>query len=320
MTQEAVVATPEHPYPGPRRPWVRWPWQITLGALGLARGILEVACSFATYKLNLELWYTPRPDDVFIVSYPKSGTTLLQMLLYQITTDGEMTFSHIEEISPWFEVQLAVGEPKKVAGLRPPRIFKSHYWYWLLPRGGKKIYIVRNLSDVALSAFHHDRLMGGGDEELSEHIDRYIAGQVPYGSWYKHVKSWWPHRNDPDVLFLRYEDVTRDLEGAARQIAAFCGLPLAEDQIPRIVERCSVAFMKKHGDKFDPRLYQASHAGEFIRQGKTGGGAAALSADQRERLGRKLAALARTLDCPADHPFADLFAVHGRSIDDNRHS
>jgi hypothetical protein len=293
--------------PGRRRPWVMWPLQLAVGALGLVHGSLAMAWSFATYKLNLERWYEPRPDDIFIVSYPKSGTTLLQMLLYQLTTDGEMGFSHIEDVEPWFEVQLAYSDPSAIAKLPSPRVFKSHYKQWMLPRGGKKIYIVRNLSDVALSAFHQELAMSRSTEELGEHIDRHIDGRVPYGSWYKHVKSWWPHRHDPNVLFLRYEEVTRDLAGTARRVAAFCGLPLPEDQIPRIVERCGIPFMKGYNNKFDPRFYQVSRAGEFIRTGQTGGGARALSAAQRERLEQKLAALARDIGCPSDDSLADLF-------------
>ena len=33
--------------------------------------------------------------DIYIVTYPRSGTTLLQMMLYQITTDGEYNFDHL---------------------------------------------------------------------------------------------------------------------------------------------------------------------------------------------------------------------------------
>ncbi len=42
-----------------------------------------------------------RPDDIFIVTYPRSGTTWMQMILYQLTTDGKMNFPHISKVCPW---------------------------------------------------------------------------------------------------------------------------------------------------------------------------------------------------------------------------
>ena len=39
--------------------------------------------------------YGERDSDIHIVSHAKSGTTLTQMLLYQITTNGNVDFDHI---------------------------------------------------------------------------------------------------------------------------------------------------------------------------------------------------------------------------------
>lgn len=30
---------------------------------------------------------------------------------------------------------------------------------------------------------------------------------VYYGPWFDHVLSWWKHKDDPDVLILKYEDM-----------------------------------------------------------------------------------------------------------------
>jgi len=41
--------------------------------------------------------FVPRNDDIFIVTYPRSGTTWLQQILYQLTTDGNMDFERRQE-------------------------------------------------------------------------------------------------------------------------------------------------------------------------------------------------------------------------------
>src|SRR4051794_23154787 len=88
LVEEVVpLSTESMPKPGRCRPMVTWPLQLAAGALEKLQDVLTDTRSFVTYQLNLERWYEPREDDIFIVSYPKSGTTLMQMLLYQLTTD-----------------------------------------------------------------------------------------------------------------------------------------------------------------------------------------------------------------------------------------
>src|SRR4029078_184915 len=52
--------------------------------------------------------YAPRPEDVFVVTQMRSGTTWMQHLVYQILTRGEGGFdapgrSHLYAISPWID-------------------------------------------------------------------------------------------------------------------------------------------------------------------------------------------------------------------------
>ena len=52
---------------------------------------------------TLCLDFEPQPDDIFIVSYPRSGATWLQMILYQLATDADMNIPHISQRIPFFE-------------------------------------------------------------------------------------------------------------------------------------------------------------------------------------------------------------------------
>ena len=55
---------------------------------------------FEQYKLE----FGERDDDIYITTYPKSGTTVMQVILYQLTTKGDMGFKHIYDVSPWIEM------------------------------------------------------------------------------------------------------------------------------------------------------------------------------------------------------------------------
>jgi hypothetical protein len=228
----------------------------------------------------------PRADDVFIVTYPRSGTTWMQMILYQLTTDGSMDIPHISEYCPWFERSLRSGRGFET---RPsPRIFKSHLPYRRIPKGPcKYIYVARDGKDVAVSYYHLCRAYTGLETPFDEFFQRYLRGSVESGSWFEHVKGWWRHRNDSNVLFLTYEELTRDLEGCIRRIADFCGLEVSADRFPQIVERSRFRFMKEHESVFDPAMEtlweQGVQVNSFIRNGKVGDGAVRLSSDQRAR-------------------------------------
>jgi hypothetical protein len=251
------------------------------------------------YEIGLKHTYKPRPDDIFLVTYPKSGTTLMQMMLYQLTTAGEMDFPHIDSISPWFEIELRRGTGRDLEQLPSPRFFKSHLVHEKLPRNAKFIYVARDVRDVAVSAYHHFLLISGRKKEIPEFLDDFLRDRVSFGSWFKHIESWWPHRNDPNILFLRYEEVVADLAGTVREVARFCGISLDEADLPRIVERCGIQFMKQHDQKFDPRMHQINQeTGTFIRKGRSGEGQLTFSLSHNRILAARLEKLARKLGSP----------------------
>jgi hypothetical protein len=227
--------------------------------------------------------FAPRPDDVFIVTYPRSGTTWMQMILYQLTTDGGMDFPHIYEYCPWFERSSRSGLGFEA---RPsPRLFKSHLTYRKIPKGPcKYIYVARDGRDVAVSYYHLYRDYSGFEGTFPEFFDRYLRGKVEFGSWFEHVRGWWRHRDDPNVLFLRFEELLNDLEGGVRKIIAFCGFEIAQERMPTILERCRFAFMKQHESRFDPvagaAWEQGAQGRAFLRTGRAGDGKDQLSPEQ----------------------------------------
>jgi hypothetical protein len=227
--------------------------------------------------LHYDTEYDGSPDDIFIVTYPRSGTTWLQMIVYQLTTDGAMNFAHIEEVSPYLETTL-IPRRRKISDLQAtPRVVKTHMPYHEIPKGpGRYIYGIRNGLDVAVSYHFHARKyypdMRG--LSLSEFFSRFMAGEVPYGSWFEHVARWLRNKDRLNVLVVTYEELSTDLEAAVKRIADFCGITIDPAAMPRILERCSFAFMRKHDAKFSgERFYPNAPPPEtpFIRQGQVGG-------------------------------------------------
>jgi peroxiredoxin len=251
----------------------------------MADAAKEPAASIAQVPSPIER-FVPRPDDIFIVTYPRSGTTWMQMILYQLTTEGKMDIPHITTVCPWFERSLKDGTAYDA--LPGPRVFKSHLSYRKVPKGPcKYIYVARDGKDVAVSYYHFYTTHNGFKGTFDEFIERFLKGEVAYGSWFRHVRRWWEHRDDPNVLFLRYEELLADLRGCLRKIAIFCDLEVAPERWPGILERCTFAFMKVHESQFDPLLAMLYEQGfqphTFLRQGQADGWRAQLSPRQARR-------------------------------------
>ena len=45
----------------------------------------------------------PRPDDVFIATYSKTGTTVMQMLVEMLRSRGDTDFEEITQVQPWLD-------------------------------------------------------------------------------------------------------------------------------------------------------------------------------------------------------------------------
>lgn len=262
---------------------------------------------FLTLRVGWSL-FSPRAEDIYIATYPRSGTTLMQMMLHQLKSDGRMDFPHINAVCPWIELEVFRNNAAGLESLPSPRVFKTHLLHRELPRTGRSIYVIRDVRDVVVSAFHNARLLGKRTSLDAFTEDFLRSGWGASSTWFEHLRSWWPHRHDANVLFLNYEEIVADLPAAVRKVARFSGIGLSEAELPRIVERCGLAFMKLHEEKLDSRFQDVRPGLEgFIRRGESTEGRE-LSDRHRELLDRKLSELAGELGCERGAPYRELLA------------
>jgi hypothetical protein len=184
------------------------------------------------------------PDDVFLVSFPKSGNTWTRFLIANLAhPETPATFGNIHELVPDPE-----GTPKKLFdSMARPRIIKSHECFD--PRYPRAMYIVRDPRDVALSQYHYHRKCRKIEDDypIEKFVDRFLAGQTcPHGSWGENVSTWLvTRRNDPRFLLQRYEVITANTPRELSKIAAFVGINATPERIQQAVERSSAENMRK---------------------------------------------------------------------------
>jgi hypothetical protein len=218
------------------------------------------------------------PDDIFILSFPKSGNTWTRFLIANLAyPETPADFSNINQLTPDPESL----SKRAMAKMPRPRIIKSHQYFD--PRYKRVIYVVRDPRDVALSQFHfhRKRKVIEDDYPAEKFVSRFVAGQTsPYGSWGENVASWLSTRhNRPGFLLLRYEDMLEDAARELTKVAAFLEIPPDAARIQNAVTRSSAEEMRKL-EKTQAHLWSSTKSTRqdvpFVREAKAGGWRAGL--------------------------------------------
>lgn len=250
----------------------------------------KVFCRYRGYVLNRDLvntvinevpWFEVRPDDVWVLSYPKAGTTWLQEIVYLISTNFDYETAadvNLDERFPYLEypfpgIQL-------IAEMPSPRFIKSHLPFSLLPlqleeKKPKILYIARNPKDTAVSLFHFTNSLNfiTFNGNMDDFAQLFVDGIAMYGPWTKHVQEAWERKDDDNVFFLFYEDLHKDFRGTVKEVAHFLGRPLSEAELDQLQDHCSFRSMQ-HNDRvnyvWEEKLGIMKEDGKFMRKGEVG--------------------------------------------------
>ncbi|KAF2888549.1 hypothetical protein ILUMI_17624, partial [Ignelater luminosus] len=153
------------------------------------------------------------------------------------------------------------------------------------------IYVTRNPKDTCVSYYHHCRFIEGFKGEFNDFCDLFIKGKVSFGPFWTNVSQYWERRNQPNVFFLKYEDLKKDLPASIKEMTKFLGKNLNEDQIKLLTNHLSFSSMKTNKavnyDDFITlhKKYKLIETdGDFIRAGNVNG----YKGEMTEELIRKL--------------------------------
>lgn len=220
------------------------------------------------------------PDDIFIVSYPKSGSTWTRFLVANLVSQDEpITFANIERKVP----DIYRKNDRALLQSPRPRILRSHEYFD--PRYKKVIYIVRDPRDVVVSYYYYHiktRAINDGypldqyvQEFVSGELGRYGAWGENYGTWGENVGSWLGAREcDPNFLLLRYEDMQEDPMHELKKVAIFLSHGISKATIENAIANSSFECMQQLEKKEVTKWIVTRKSRKdiaFVRKGKSGG-------------------------------------------------
>jgi len=266
-----------------------WKSQKTVEILGL-----RFPCHFApdpAALCNYVKNFQTRGEDVFVVSYPKSGTTWVGEILWQLYNNGEVSSVDLSERVPFLEYSTKpiVSQPE-LETLPSPRIIKTHLSSDVIPKGEsestrcKYVYVARNPKDVAVSKYKFVNSIPrcGYTGPWEFYAKLFIDGKVSYSRWNDHVIGWWQHKDEAKVLFLKYEDLKKDLASKIRDIARFLEINATEETICQIAEQCTFKGMQKNKESFSA-LAGVTDGPKLLRKGEIGDWKNYFTSDLNER-------------------------------------
>ncbi|KAK7873225.1 hypothetical protein R5R35_011306 [Gryllus longicercus] len=251
-----------------------------------------------------------RPDDVWVVAPPKCGTTWMQELVWLLVNNLDFDAAKQQPLVdrfPNLEYSLLLSEaeeerePRAAGGFEraqaqaAPRLLKSHLPNDLLPRqlwtaAPKIIYVAREAKDVAVSYFHHDRLLNGYSGDQDFHFECFMEDLLIYTPFWDHVLEFWEMRKQkPNILFVLFEDMKKDLPATIRKVAKFLGREVSEAQVVGLSDHLDFHSMRDNPavnlvPQLEAERGPLAPEQRFLRRGEVGDGRRVMAPTTAARL------------------------------------
>ncbi|XP_071499182.1 sulfotransferase 1A1-like [Diadema antillarum] len=213
-----------------------------------------------------------RPDDIWLCTYPKSGTHWMGEIVGLILTRGvpeKMDRSLATSCAEMIDMKQKMPATReeelknpmdltpfldKIAAAPSPRLIITHLPLRFLPpkleERGRVIYVARNPKDV-LNSLYSMMVKGNIDPNMPKDagltflLSSFMEDKAHFGPWREHVREFWKIRGEKNAGFFFYESMKKDPVGSVRDVANLLGVDLTAEELQKVVEHSSFKGMSK---------------------------------------------------------------------------
>lgn len=229
----------------------------------------------ATYKggiTDTSRWdnFKPRPDDVFICTPPKCGTTWTQAIVAMLVFE---THDHGEQpgvISPWIDANFApIDEYLEQINIQSHRRYiKTHTPLDGIPYFSECTYLVvaRDPRDMYFSLRNHRENMA--DEALASGVlprgenefEKWVSGSLDPTDFDRQtletpthfLQTYWDYKDVPNIHFFHYFDMKQDMRSHIEKLANILKISLSDEQLDAMAKAATFENMQVNGDQYAP--------------------------------------------------------------------
>jgi len=254
------------------------------------KGRAQIAVqNFQQLEWARENW-SPRPGDVLLPIYQKTGTTWMMNIVRELLYFNEpkmKKISHALDNPAIRYLEFGTREKYEIMDKLAwkPRMLVTHMAPDLLnmdtyqKAGVKIIQCYRNPKDTLVSQFHYMLKVTEGrreqypqyfPEDFNVYIDRILSGKAltngMNGEWYPHFLLRWndyKKLNEDKFFRVSYEELKKDSFFHIKNIAKFLELDLSDDDIQQVNERTSFNNLKNDSVRKQVGLFRKGEIGDF---------------------------------------------------------
>ncbi len=204
------------------------------------------------------------PDDIFIISYPKSGSNWLRTMFAGIIHGLDLEYAQPALVS-----ELVPGHKTKYyKRFQTPMFFRFHA---LLHRSFRRvIYLIRDGRDAIVSYHHHTQTVKQKSVDLLDVVEGREFIQPFNFSWAQHVRAWQGNPFKANLITVRYEDLLTDTVGELGRLLEFAGIETGTDGLEGIAKAASFEKMREREKRLGNTNSAWPPGQQFMRRGIAG--------------------------------------------------